>query len=204
MPTHDPVGRWIIRRTGRTLDQHATDPIPAAAHLPHIAGNLRHARTELLLTIDRLRTTLINEDDLTSPVATVTGPLAAIEQLGRDYRYARDQADTLIGDPARTAYADTHTAAPPRRRYVNPGDTVLVVLPHTELCRRQQIAGQRARVHICPTDAELEPTIGQRQGRLPHADAGIYHDPAEGGALYILEPTVGELMVDEPAASVAG
>lgn len=34
MLTLDPVGRWITRRTGRTLDQHAADPMPAAAHLP--------------------------------------------------------------------------------------------------------------------------------------------------------------------------
>lgn len=34
MITVDSVGRWIARRTGRTLDQPATDPIPAAADLP--------------------------------------------------------------------------------------------------------------------------------------------------------------------------
>lgn len=191
----DSVGRWITRRTGRTLDQHATDPIPAAAHLPHAASSLRHARNELLLTVDRLRTALINEDDLTGCVAAVTGPLDAIEQLGREYRYARNWADALIGDQARTEYADANSGPTLRRRYVNPGDTVLVVLPHTDSCRKQQIAGRTTRVRVGQSDAELDLTVGSGQLRLAHADAGIYHDPAHG-TLYVLEPAA-----DEPAAS---
>src|SRR3954453_18894429 len=102
----DSIGRWIIRRTGRTLDQHATDPIPAAAHLPAAASHLRTTRNELLLTIDRLRTALINEDDLTGSIAAVTGPLAGIAALGLDYRHIRDRADALIRDGERTEYAN--------------------------------------------------------------------------------------------------
>jgi hypothetical protein len=191
----DPVGRWITRRTGRTLDQHAADPIPAAAHLPQAASGLRHARTGLLLTIDRLRTALVNEDDLTGTIAAVTGPLTAIEQLGREYRYARNWAATLICDQARTEYATANTGRPLQRHYVNPGDTVLVVLPHTDSCRRRQLAGRRVRVRVGICDAELDLTVGPGQLRLPHADAGIYHDPVHG-TLYVLEPAV-----DEPAAS---
>lgn len=187
----DAVGRWIPRRTGRTLDQHAADPIPAAADLPKAADGLRHARTELLLTVDRLRTALINEDDLAGTVAAVTGPLDAIAQLGREYWYARNWTDTLIGDQDRTAYAQTHRPQPVRRRYVNPGDTVLVVLPHTDNCRKQQLAGRPARLRVGTVDAELDSAVGSGQLRLDHADAGIYHDPAHG-TLYVLEPAADE------------
>jgi hypothetical protein len=194
MITIDAVGRWITRLTGRTLDQHAADPIPAAAHLPQAADKLRHARLELLLTVDRLRTALINEDDLSTTIAALTGPLDAIAQLGREYRYARNWADMLIGDADRTAYADANTGRALRRRYLNPGDTTLVVLPHTDACRRRHLAGRRTRVRVGQADAELDLMVGPGQLHLPHADAGIYHDPAHG--FYVLEPAA-----DEPAAS---
>ncbi|MBM0224523.1 MULTISPECIES: hypothetical protein [Micromonospora] len=194
MLTLDSVGRWITRRTGRSLDQHATDSIPAAAHLPQAASRLRRARTELLLTVDRLRTALINEDDLTGATAAVTGPLAAVEKLGREYRYARNWADMLIGDQARTEYADANNGQALRRRYVNPGDRVLVVLPHTDSCRLRQLAGPATRVRVGRTDAELDLMVGSGQLRLAHADAGIYRDPAHG--LYVLAPAA-----DESAAS---
>ncbi|MBB5871942.1 hypothetical protein F4553_005321 [Allocatelliglobosispora scoriae] len=190
MSTIDDVGRWITRLTGRTLDQHAADPIPAAAELPQAASNLRDARAELLLTVDRLRTTLINGDDLTGSIAAVTGPLAAIEKLGREYRYARNWAETLVGDKDRTAYADAHSGKTVRRRYVNPGDTVLVVLPPTDSCLRRQLAGRRTSVRVGRADAELDLTVGPGQLRLAHADAGIYHDPALG--FYVVEPTADE------------
>lgn len=190
MITIDDVGRWVTRLTGRTLDQHAADPIPAAADLPKAASNLRHARAELLLTVDRLRTALINGDDLSDTVAAVTGPLAAIEQLGREYRYARNWAETLVGDKDRTAYADANSGKTVRRRYVNPGDTVLVVLPPTDSCLRRQLAGRRTRVRVGRADAELDLTVGPGQLRLAHADAGIYHDPALG--FYVVEPAADE------------
>jgi len=190
MITIDAVGRWITRLTGRTLDQHAADPIPAAADLPQAAVKLRHARKHLLLTIDRLRTALINEDDLSATIAALTGPLAAIEKLGREYRYARNWAEALIGDADRTAYAKANIGKVVRRRYVNPGDTILVVLPHTDSCRRRQLAGRRTRVRVGRADAELDLTVGPGQLRLNHADAGIYHDPAHG--FYVLEPAVNE------------
>jgi hypothetical protein len=194
MITIDDVGRWINRLTGRTLDQHAADPIPAAADLPQAASKLRHARAELLLTVDRLRTTLINGDDLTGSIAAVTGPLAAIEKLGQKYRYARNWAVTLIGDTDRVAYADANSGKTVRRRYVNPGDTILVVLPPTDACRTRQIAGRRTSVRVGRADAELDLMVGPGQLRLAHADAEVYHDPALG--LYVLEPAA-----DEAAAS---
>ncbi|WP_144118355.1 hypothetical protein [Catellatospora sichuanensis] len=192
----DAVGRWITRRTGRTLDQHAADPIPAAANLPQAAHGLRTARTDLLLKVDQLRTALINEDDLSGSIADVTGPLDAIATLGSEYRYARNWADVLIGDADRTEYAEAHRAQPLRRRYVNPGDTVLVVLPHTDACRQRHLAGRHTHVLVSSHDAELDLIIGPGQLRLSHADAGIYRDPAHGGALYVLEPAA-----DEAAAS---
>lgn len=183
----DTINRWLKVATGRTVDQHAADPIPAAAHLPEAAHRLRRARTELLLAIDRLRTLLINDDDLAGPVNTVTGPLDRIAELARDYRHARNWIDLLINDQTRTEYAQANPGRRLQRRYVNPGDTVLIVLPHTENCRRQQIAGRPVRVHIGPSDAELDLMTGPGRLRLSHPDAGIYHDPIEG-ALYILQP----------------
>lgn len=182
----DSVGRWIARLTGRTLDQHAADPIPAAANLPAAADTMRNARLELLLTVDRLRTALINEDDLSTSIAALTGPLDAIEQLGREYRYARNWAELLIGDAERTAYADANPGTALRRRFVNPGDTILVVLPHTDSCRKRHLAGRRTRVRIGRADVELDLMVGPGQLRLSHADAGIYQDPVHG--FYVLEP----------------
>jgi len=184
------VGCWIARLPGRTLDQHATDPIPAAADLPQAADTIRNTRLELLLTVDRLRTALINHDDLSTSIAALTAPLHAIAYLGREYRYARNWAETLIGDAERTAYADANPGAALRRRYVNPGDTILVVLPHTDSCRRRQLAGRRSRARVGQADAELDLTVGPGQLRLAHADAGIYHDPVHG--LYVLEPAATE------------
>ncbi|RQX00938.1 hypothetical protein [Micromonospora inaquosa] len=186
----DSVGRRIARLTGRTLDQHATDPVPAAADLPKAADTMRRHRLELLLTVDRLRTALINEDDLSTSITALTGPLDAIAKLGREYRYARNWAETLLSDDERTAYADANPGAVLRRRFVNPGDTTLVVLPHTDACRKQHLAGRRTRVRIGRADAELDLTVGPGQLRLSHADAGIYHDPAHG--FYVLEPAATE------------
>ena len=56
MPYLDAVERWIVQTTGRTLDQHAADPILAAAHLPAAADQLRCARDHLLRAVDALRT----------------------------------------------------------------------------------------------------------------------------------------------------
>ncbi|MEU5943796.1 hypothetical protein ABZ807_32635 [Micromonospora sp. NPDC047548] len=191
----DAIGRWVALATGRTLDQHAADPIPAAAHLPQAASTLRQARAELLLAVDRLRTLLINADDLTGSVSTVTGPLETITVLACECRYARNWIDALIEDPARAQYADANPGRSLRRRYVNPSDTVLVVLPHTDSCRKHQLAGRTTRVRVGESDAELDLTVGPGQLRLSHADAGIYRDPAEGG-LYILQSAA-----DEPATS---
>ncbi|SCF15196.1 hypothetical protein GA0070558_13445 [Micromonospora haikouensis] len=188
MPHLDLIGRWIAATTGRTLDQHAADPLPTAAHLPEAASTLRHLRTELLLTVDQLRTLLINADDLTGPVSAVTGTLKTITDLAHEYHQARDRIDTLIGDTARAAYAQAHPGRMVQRRYVNPGDTVLVVLPHTDACRRQHLAGRRAHIKVGTSDAGLRPPGSANPLRLSHADAGIYRDPTED-RLYILQAT---------------
>lgn len=185
MPYLDPVERWIRQTTGRTLDQHAVDPVPAAAHLPAAADQLRCARENLLLAVDKLRTEFINADDLTRSVKALTDALSEITGYASDYASARVRIDKLVDDPDRTAYAATNAVQPVRRRFVNPGDTVLIVLPHTEFCRRQQIAGRTVRVQINESDAELDPAEYPGPVRLPHAAAGIYRDPFES-SLYVL------------------
>ncbi|KOX06634.1 hypothetical protein V6W11_27975 [Micromonospora profundi] len=183
----DTISRWITATTERTLDQHATDPVPAAAHLPEAAANLRHLRTELLHAVDRLRTLLINEGDLNGSTSTVAGPVETITELAREYRYARNWIDTLIGDAARAAYAQANPGRSVRRRYVNPGDTVLVVLPHTDACRRQNLAGHTTPIKVGTSDARIRPPGSVNPLYLSHADAGIYRDPTED-RLYILQP----------------
>ncbi|GAB3864156.1 hypothetical protein GCM10029963_74070 [Micromonospora andamanensis] len=108
-----------------------------------------------------------------------------IRELAREYRYARTWIDTLIGDEARAAYAQTHPGQTVRRRYVNPGDTVLVVRPHTDSCRRQNLAGHTTRIRVGMSDAALRPPGSGNPLRLSHADAGIYRDPTED-RLYVL------------------
>ncbi|MFI9531167.1 hypothetical protein [Micromonospora rosaria] len=102
MPYLDPIDRWIAAATGRTLAQHAADPVPAAVHLPEAAAALRFLRNELLLTVDRLRTLLLNTDDLSEP-CTVTSTVETITDLTDDYHQARDRVDTLIADTTPTA-----------------------------------------------------------------------------------------------------
>ncbi len=189
MPYLDAVERWIYLATHRTLDQHAADPVPAAAHLPASADQLRCARSELLLAVDQLRTQLINADDLDWSAYAVSGVLDEIVRTkAADYESARIHIGNLVNDADRTAYVATNPVQPVRRRFVNPGDTVLVVLPHTEVCRRQQIAGRSVRVQINETDAELDPAAYPGPVRLPHAAAGIYRDPVQS-SLYVLRAT---------------
>ncbi len=188
MPYLDPVERWIVRTTGRTIDQHAADPVPAAAHLPASADQLRCARDHLLTAVDALRSQLINADDLSSSAQAVNNALSEISGYASDYESARIHIDRLVDDPDRTVYVATNPVQPVRRRFVNPGDTVLIVLPHTEVCRRQQIAGRSVRVQINESDVELDPAAYPGPVRLPHAAAGIYRDPVES-SLYILRAT---------------
>ncbi|MET7710617.1 hypothetical protein [Micromonospora sp. NPDC005413] len=195
MPHLDTISRWITATTDRTLDQHAADPVPAAAHLPEAAANLRHLRTELLLAADRLRTLLINDDDLNRSTSTVAGPVETIGELAREYRYARNWTDTLVGDEARAAYAQANPGRSVRRRYVNPGDTVLVVLPHTDSCRRQNLAGHATPITVGTSDARLRPPGSVNPLWLSHADAGIYRDPIED-RLYLLQATADEAVPD--------
>jgi hypothetical protein len=158
------------------------NPAPAPPLSPaHIA--LDRVRRKLLIAVDELRTLLINGDDLNLPADTALHePLAGIAELAEAYQAARGQADAQPGDL---------TAGPPRRRYVNPGDTILLVLPDTERCRRAHLAGRRTRVHVTTVDAELDLTVGPGQLRLPHADAGIHRDP-DTDRLYILTPDGGQ------------
>jgi len=154
----------------------APPPSPARIRLDQI-------RRTLLVAVDELRTLLINGDDLHRPADTALAePLAGIAELAEEYRHARGQAEAQPGEL---------TAGPPRRRYVNPGDSILVVLPDTEHCRRVHLAGRRTRVHVTAVDAELDVTIGPGQLRLPHADAGIHREP-DTDRLYILAPEGGQ------------
>jgi hypothetical protein len=187
----DTVERWIRQNTGRTLDQHATDPVPAAANLPASVSLLRHARSQLHLAVDELRTHLINGDDLTAPAKAMTWWLNDLTDYVRDYDSARTGVDTLIADPDRAAYVAANPVQTVRRRYVNPGDTVLIVLPHTDACRKAQLAGRSVRVRIKESNAELDPGGRPDPVRLPHIAAGIYRDPVES-SLYILRPTTDE------------
>lgn len=153
-------------------------PPPSPAHV-----RLEQVRRRLLVAVDELRTLLINGDDLHRPADTALGePLEGITELADVYRTARGDAQAQPADL---------TAGLPRRRYVNPGDTILLVLPDTEHCRRQHLAGRRTRVHVTAVDAELDLTIGPGQLRLAHVDAGIHRDP-DNDRLYILQPEGGQ------------
>jgi hypothetical protein len=173
----DLAERWILRTTGQTLDQHAADPVPAPAHLPASAEQLRLAREALLFAVDEFRTQLINGDDLTGSATALASTLSTISGHVSDYESARVHLDTLINDPDRTGYVATNPVQPVRRRYVNPGDTVLIVLPHNDHLRRQQIAGRSVRAQIHTADVELDPAEYPGPVRLAHGLAGIYHDP---------------------------
>lgn len=159
--------------------RHPAPPPPLSpAHV-----RLDQIRRTLLVAVDELRTMLINGDDLKAPADTALGePLEGITELADTYQAARADADAQPGDL---------TTGLPRRRYVNPGDTILLVLPDTEHCRRTHLAGRRTRVHVTAVDAELDLTVGPGQLRLPHADAGIHRDP-DTHRLYILTPEGGQ------------
>jgi hypothetical protein len=187
MPYLDLVARWIWRTTGRTLDQHAAEPVPAAAHLPASADQLRLAREELLIAVDALRTQLINGDDLTGSATALTSTLSEISECVSDYEGARVHIDKLVDDPDRAVYVAMNPVQPAHRRYVNPGDTVLIVLPHNDYLRSQQIAGRSVRVQINESDVELDPAAYPGPVRLSHGLAGIYRDPQSG--LYVLRAT---------------
>jgi hypothetical protein len=184
----DLVERWIVRTTGRTLDQHAADPIPAAAAFPASADQLRLAREVLLTAVDEFRTLLINGDDLTGSPTMLASTLSEISDHVGEYQSARVHIDRLVGDSDRTAYVATNPVQPVRRRYVNPGDTVLIVLPHIEYLRQQQIAGRAVRAQIYTDDVELDPAEFPGPVRLAHGLAGIYRDRVED-RLYHLRAT---------------
>ncbi|GIE91627.1 hypothetical protein [Actinoplanes regularis] len=188
MPYLDLVARWIWQTTGRTIDQHAVDPVPAAAHLPASADALRLAREVLLNAVDEFRTQLINGDDLTGSATVLANTLSEITEHVNDYEGARIHLDKLINDPDRTVYVATNPVQPVHRRYVNPGDTVLIVLPHSTYLRQQQIAGRAVRAQIHKSDVELDPAEYPGPVRLSHGIAGIYRDPVED-RLYILRAT---------------
>ncbi|UQU66802.1 hypothetical protein COUCH_11260 [Couchioplanes caeruleus] len=184
----DLVERWIVRTTGRTLDQHAADPVPAAAHLPASADQLRLAREVLLTAVDELRTLLINGDDLTGSPTTLASALDEISGHVSEYEGARIHLEKLVTDPDRMGYVASHPVQPVRRRYVNPGDTVLIVLPHIEYLRQQKIAGRAVRAQIHTADVELDPGEFPGPVRLTHGLAGIYRDRVED-RLYHLRAT---------------
>ena len=157
-----------------------TPPRSPAQATSDSTGVLAQIRRDLLVAVDDLRTALINEDDLRRPAGqAIHEPLAGITELAETYRDARGEYEAPTGAQP--------TAGQPTRRYVNPGDTALVVLPDTDHCRQLHLTGRRTRVHVGATDAELDLTIGPGQLRLAHADAGIHRDP-DTQQLYILTP----------------
>ncbi|MFC7279606.1 hypothetical protein ACFQS1_37060 [Paractinoplanes rhizophilus] len=184
----DLVERWILRTTARTLDQHAADPVPAAAAFPASADQLRLAREVLLTAVDQFRTLLINGDDLTGSPTMLASTLSEISGHISEYESARIHLDTLITDPDRTAYVATNPVQPVRRRYVNPGDTFLIVLPHHEYLSQQHIAGRAVKAQINTADVELDPAEYPGPVRLAHGIAGIYRDRVED-RLYHLRPS---------------
>ncbi|HZO65260.1 MAG TPA: hypothetical protein VFB74_09670 [Kribbellaceae bacterium] len=110
------------------------NPQDTALPLGHAHVHLDQVRRKLLVAVYELRTLLINGDDLLRPADTALGePLAGIAELAEVYRAARGDAEAQPGDLA---------AGLARRRYVNPGDTVLVVLPDTEHCRPARLSGR--------------------------------------------------------------
>ena len=118
----------------------------------------------------------------------MTNALSEISEHASAYESTRMHIRTLVGDPDRMAYVATNPVQPVRRRYINPGDTVLIVLPHNEVCRRQQIAGRTVRAQINESDVELDPVEYPGPVRLFHASTGIYRDPGES-RLYHLRAT---------------
>jgi hypothetical protein len=187
VPYLDLVERWIWRVTGRTLDQHAADPVPAAAAFPASADALRLAREVLLRAVDEFRTELINGDDLNGSATTLTSTMSLLSEHVSDYESSRIHIDNLINDPDRTVYVATNPVQPVHRRYVSPGDTVLIVLPHHSELRRQQIAGRCVRVQILKSDVELDPAEYPGPVRLSHGLAGVYRD--HEARLYVLRAT---------------
>jgi hypothetical protein len=135
-----------------------------------------------------LRTQLINGDDLTGPATVLADTLSEISERVSDYEGARVHIDKLIDDPDRTVYVAINPVQPVHRRYVNPGDTVLIVLPHSDHLRSRQLAGRSVRAHITESDVELDPATFPGPIRLSHGLAGIYRDPVES-RLYILRAT---------------
>jgi hypothetical protein len=61
-------------------------------------------------------------------------------------------------DEEREDYATQTPARRVERRYVKPGDTLIVVLPHPENCRNQWLAGRPTRLTVGEADAELDLT----------------------------------------------
>ncbi|GAA0477465.1 hypothetical protein Aca07nite_72300 [Actinoplanes capillaceus] len=187
----DHVEQWILRVTWSTLDEHAVIPVPAAADLPEAADEFRRARAELLQAVDGLRHVLMTGFDLedTNTSSMVTGPVQRIRARANWYEQARAAVNTLIDDEDRSVHPDNHELRPLARLYIQPGDTVRGILPHTRHCREHGLAGRVVRLHLTDFEADLDPAdlpdgyTGPL--RLPHADAGVYRDRIKG-QLYIL------------------
>lgn len=191
MSVSDPIGALVCLRTGRTLDQHAVDTHPAAAQLPGIAELVRHARHELMLTIDDLNqlfTSNADADAYRSPEAVLDPMLDSLLVFASQYLQSRALLDKLTTALPRRRRGTRPPQPPARRRYLNPGDHAHLNLPHTPVCIALAIAGRRARVLVTDVDAETSLRVGPSQLRLAHHDAGIYRDPVNG-RLYTLDRT---------------
>ncbi|WFE48885.1 hypothetical protein [Micromonospora sp. WMMD1155] len=69
----------------------------------------------------------------------------------------------------------------------------MVVLPHTDSCRRQNLAGHVPHIKGSTSDARLRPTGSVNPLSLSQADAGIYRDPTEN-RLFILQAAADEAL----------
>jgi hypothetical protein len=178
------VDRMIETATGRSLDQHAIEPVTAAAELPNAAHVLYWARVNLIQGIEQERTALILGDDLQF---ASEGPADNLIADATRHRQARDRVAALINDEQRRRYAATHPARPVRRRYITPGDTLTITLPHTSTCTDLGLAGSRVRVRVTWEAIELDDLYPAIDKVLPLMAAGAFWEHATG-RLYVVEP----------------
>jgi hypothetical protein len=82
-----------------------------------------------------------------------------------------------------------------RRVFIKPGDTVEVILPHSEVCMHMRVAGKRAKVEL--TTSKFPAAQIRRENGMAFSnpvltgEAGLYYDDAQGFYYYPIDMTVG-------------
>ncbi len=77
--------------------------------------------------------------------------------------------------------------------FIKPGDTVEVILPHSEVCMHMKVAGKRAKVEL--TKAQHPAAQIRRQDDTPfsfpvsYGEAGLYWDETQGYYYYPINTT---------------